>query len=84
MVTPMEEHNLRTVGEVADLVGVSVRTLHHWDAIGLVSPQWRSWADYRLYSEEDVARIYQTHMHSQRNTGHVYRNGFRFHTASMC
>ncbi|STC65439.1 transcriptional activator [Corynebacterium diphtheriae] len=67
MVTPMEEHNLRTVGEVADLVGVSVRTLHHWDDIGLVSPQWRSWADYRLYNEEDVAQIYQVLLY--RETG---------------
>lgn len=67
MVTPMEEHNLRTVGEVADLVGVSVRTLHHWDDIGLVSPQWRSWADYRLYSEEDVAQFYQVLLY--RETG---------------
>ena len=45
-----------TVGRVAELVGVSVRTLHHWDEIGLVSPA-RTLADYRLYSADDVARV---------------------------
>lgn len=46
-----------TVGQVAELVGVSVRTLHHWDEIGLAVPSGRSSADYRLYSESDVHRI---------------------------
>lgn len=49
----------RTVGEVADLVGVSVRTLHHWEAIGLMVPSARSSAGYRLYSAKDVERIHQ-------------------------
>lgn len=48
-----------TVGRVADLVGVSVRTLHHWDAIGLVRPSGRTWSGYRLYDGEDVARIHR-------------------------
>lgn len=47
-----------TVGQVAELVGVSVRTLHHWDEIGLVRPD-RTMADYRLYSAEHVARIHR-------------------------
>lgn len=46
-----------TVGEVARRVGVSVRTLHHWDDIALVVPGARSWAGYRLYSREDIARL---------------------------
>lgn len=46
-----------TVGEVARRVGVSVRTLHHFDDIGLVVPQARSWAGYRLYSRADIARL---------------------------
>lgn len=49
----------RTVGEVADLVGVTVRTLHHWDRIGLVSASGRTWSDYRMYSDDDVARIHR-------------------------
>ncbi|MFI1469191.1 MerR family transcriptional regulator [Streptomyces wuyuanensis] len=45
------------VGRTAALVGVSVKTLHHWDAIGLVRPSERTWAGYRVYSGKDVARI---------------------------
>src|SRR5699024_992741 len=52
-------HEDLTVGRVADLVGVSVRTLHHWDAIGLVRPSGRTWSGYRLYDTEDVARIHR-------------------------
>lgn len=52
--------DLVTVGRVAELVGVSVRTLHHWDQIGLVRPTARAvWSDYRLYAAGDVARIQQ-------------------------
>lgn len=48
-----------TVGRTADLVGVSVRTLHHWDDIGLVSPSERTWAGYRVYSGADIGRLQQ-------------------------
>lgn len=56
-----------TVGRTARLVGVSVRTLHHWDEIGLVRPSTRSWAGYRLYDTDDVARIHQVLVY--RETG---------------
>ncbi|MDO4888986.1 MAG: MerR family transcriptional regulator [Actinomycetaceae bacterium] len=56
-----------TVGQVADLVGVSVRTLHHWDAVGLVTPRARSWSGYRLYDAEDIDRIYRVCLY--RETG---------------
>jgi MerR family transcriptional regulator, thiopeptide resistance regulator len=48
---------MKTVGEVAELAGVTVRTLHHYDELGLLSPSERSEAGYRLYSHEDVARL---------------------------
>jgi MerR family transcriptional regulator, thiopeptide resistance regulator len=48
-----------TVGATASLVGVTVRTLHHWDAIGLVRPSERTIGGYRLYSAADVARIHR-------------------------
>jgi DNA-binding transcriptional MerR regulator len=49
----------RTVGRVARLAKVSVRTLHHYDAIGLLSPSERSEAGYRLYTVEDLERLQQ-------------------------
>ena len=48
-----------TVGQVADLLGVTVRTLHHYDEIGLLSPRERSRAGYRLYTDEDLTRLQQ-------------------------
>jgi len=49
----------RTIGEVAGLAGVSVRTLHHYDQTGLLAPAGRSAAGYRLYDEADLARLRQ-------------------------
>ena len=48
-----------TVGAVARLVGVSVRTLHHWDQIGLVTPSARTAGGYRSYRSDDVSRIHR-------------------------
>lgn len=48
-----------TVGEVARLVGVSVRTLHHYDEIGLVTPSGRTPSGYRSYSAADVERLHR-------------------------
>jgi DNA-binding transcriptional MerR regulator len=46
-----------TVSEVARLAHVTVRTLHHYDEIGLLVPSDRSRAGYRLYSDDDLARL---------------------------
>jgi len=46
-----------TVGRVADLSGVTVRTLHHYDEIGLLSPGGRSAAGYRIYEDPDLERL---------------------------
>ena len=48
-----------SVGEVARLTGVTVRTLHHYDEIGLLSPSGRTAAGYRRYAESDLARLQQ-------------------------
>jgi DNA-binding transcriptional MerR regulator len=48
---------MRTVGEVSRLAGVTVRTLHHYDEIGLLSPSGRSEAGYRLYDHRDLVRL---------------------------
>ncbi len=51
----VEEH--WTVGRVAELAGVSVRTLHHYDRIGLVRPSARTPAGYRAYRAGDMERL---------------------------
>ncbi|TFV56273.1 MerR family transcriptional regulator [Mycobacterium sp. PS03-16] len=48
----------RTVGTVAKMTGVSVRTLHHYDHIGLVVPSARTAAGYRRYTDADVERLH--------------------------
>lgn len=48
-----------TVKAVADLAGVSVRTLHHYDQIGVLKPASVNAAGYRLYSEADLERLQQ-------------------------
>lgn len=45
------------VGTVARRLGVSVRTLHHWDALGVAGPSGRSANGYRSYLLADVARL---------------------------
>jgi DNA-binding transcriptional MerR regulator len=46
-----------TVGRVADLSGVTIRTLHHYDEVGLLSPGGRSVAGYRIYEDRDLERL---------------------------
>jgi DNA-binding transcriptional MerR regulator len=47
------------VKEVADLVGISVRTLHHYDEIGLLTPNETTESGYRLYSNENLETLQQ-------------------------
>jgi DNA-binding transcriptional MerR regulator len=54
-----EDNMAMTVGELSRISGVTVRTLHHYDEIGLVVPSQRTSANYRLYSDEDVLRLQQ-------------------------
>lgn len=49
---------LLKVGELAKRIGLTVRTLHHYDAIGLLSPSGRSPAGYRLYARQDIERLH--------------------------
>ena len=46
-----------TVNEVSKLTGVSVRSLHHYDAIGLLKPAKVTDAGYRLYGDDELARL---------------------------
>jgi DNA-binding transcriptional MerR regulator len=54
-----EDTMAMTVGELSRISGVTVRTLHHYDEIGLVVPSQRTSANYRLYSDDDVLRLQQ-------------------------
>lgn len=47
------------VKEVAEIARVSVRTLHHYDAVGLLVPRGRSESGYRLYDDDDLLRLQQ-------------------------
>ena len=48
-----------SVKQLAKLAGVSVRTLHHYDEIGLLKPAIRTEAKYRYYTKEDLVRLQQ-------------------------
>ncbi len=47
------------VGELAKQTGLTVRTLHHYDEIGLLKPSRRTRSGHRLYGEADVQRLYR-------------------------
>jgi len=47
------------VGELARLTGLTVRTLHHYDQVGLLIPSGRTPSGHRLYDDGDVRRLYQ-------------------------
>ena len=49
---------MKTVKEVSRLTGVSVRTLHHYDAIGLLKPSKVTDAGYRLYDDKALQRLH--------------------------
>ena len=57
MVRALNEPSGRSVGAVARLAGISVRTLHHYDEIGLLTPGGRSGAGYRRYADDDLERL---------------------------
>ncbi len=48
-----------TISRLARMAGVSVRTLHHYDQIGLLRPSARTAAGYRLYGNQDLLRLQQ-------------------------
>jgi len=55
----MGEQTTLKVGELARRAGVTVRTLHHYDEVGLLVPAGRTGAGHRLYGEAEVRRLQQ-------------------------
>lgn len=55
------------IKELADIAGVSVRTLHHYDKIGLLTPDTNKINGYREYTDEDISRLQQILFFRQLN-----------------
>jgi DNA-binding transcriptional MerR regulator len=53
------DEKLWKIGELAKATGLTVRTLHHYDEIGLLVPSERTQSGHRLYGEADVRRLYE-------------------------
>lgn len=47
------------IGEVADRIGLSLRTIRYYEEVGLVAPSARSQGGFRLYTDTDVRRLHQ-------------------------
>lgn len=54
---PAAELSRRHIGEVAEISGMSLRTLRHYDDVGLLPPSGRSAGGFRLYTDEDIDRL---------------------------
>ena len=52
-----EDTRLLQIGEAAERVGLSLRTVRYWEEVGLVTPSARSIGRFRLYSEADLERL---------------------------
>ncbi len=52
-----KERGRHQIGEVADRLGLSIRTIRHYDEEGLVKPSARTVGGFRLYGEEDIERL---------------------------
>jgi DNA-binding transcriptional MerR regulator len=61
--TGEEVSAMHTVGEVARMSDLTVRTLHHYDEIGLLVPSERSETGYRLYTRDDLERLQEILVH---------------------
>ncbi len=55
----MTNTDLHQIGVVADTVGLSLRTIRHYEEVGLVVPSGRSHGGFRLYTNDDIDRLMQ-------------------------
>lgn len=53
----MSDQQMHQIGSVADAVGLSLRTIRHYEEVGLVVPSGRSPGGFRLYTDHDVERL---------------------------
>jgi MerR family copper efflux transcriptional regulator len=52
-----ETARLHQIGEVADAIGLSIRTIRHYHDVGLVPPSGRTTGGFRLYTDDDIERL---------------------------
>ena len=62
-----ERDGLMKIGEVAKKTGLTLRTIRYYEELGLVNPQERSRGGFRLYDEEDLAKIHIVHRLQELN-----------------
>ena len=61
----MTKRSTYRVGEAAKIAKTTVRTLHHYDSIGLLRPSLRAPGEYREYTEEDLQRLFLVRMYRE-------------------
>ena len=54
---PVEPATTHHIGAVAERTGLSLRSLRHWEEVGLITPSARTDGGFRLYTEDDIDRI---------------------------
>lgn len=52
-----DEERMHQIGEVADVVGLSLRTIRHYEEVDLVPPSGRTAGGFRLYTDADIERL---------------------------
>ena len=57
----LEVKKRMTITEVAEIVGISAKTLAHWEKTGKIRRPKRDWRGWRVYDEDDLNQIRQFH-----------------------
>jgi len=56
-VVPRDEHDTMHIGELAERAGMSLRTIRHYDEVGLLVPSGRTTGGFRVYTAQDLERL---------------------------
>ena len=60
-MTTSELNRRMTITEVAQIVGISVKTIMRWEKMGKIKKPLRNWRSWRVYDENDLIQIRQLH-----------------------
>ena len=61
MMVTSENKRRMTITEVAQIVGISVKTIMRWEKMGKIKKPKRDWRSWRVYDENDLLHIRQIH-----------------------